>query len=171
MPNYNEQMQAIANKYMESGEEWPATARQIAAWAVREKLWAPHPSSLISQCAQALAEAMREEYITDAQGRTVRAKHAARVEQGVLWDDIRYASREHMEIALKGRRRMILGDCRRLKIDLDSFNENRSSANPIQIGFDFTNDLLELEALHSLGLTQESSQRQPSQQSEVGTQP
>ena len=150
MATFNEQMQAIANKYMDSGEEWPATTRQIAAWAVREKLWAPHPSSLISQCAEALSQAMREEYITDAQGRTVRAKHAARVEQAVLWDDIRYANREHMEIALKGRRKMILGDCRQLKTDLDSFNENRSNGDPIQMSFDFTNDLLELDALNKL---------------------
>ena len=53
---------------------------------------------------------MRDEYITDAQGRTVRAKHAAQFEQTVLWDDIRTAPREHMEVALQGRRKMILGD-------------------------------------------------------------
>jgi hypothetical protein len=144
---YNEQMQAIANKYWESGEPWPATSRQIAAWAVRHRLWAPHESSLISQCAEALAQAMREEYIKDPQGRTVRAKHAARVEQAVFWDDIRTAPREHMEVAFKQRRQMILGDCRQLKTDVDSFNQNRSETEPIQMSFDFTNDLLELAAI------------------------
>lgn len=147
MSNYNEQLQAIVTKYIESGLEWPATARQIAAYAVREKLWAPHPSSLIGQCAEDLAHAMREEYIIDPQGRSVRAKHAARVEQAVLWADIRTAPRAHMEIAFKQRRRQILGDCRQLKDDVDSYNENRSPVTPIQMSFDFTNDLLELEAL------------------------
>ena len=90
---------------------------------------------------------MREEYIKDPQERTVRAKHAARIEQGVLWADIRTAPREHMEIALKQRRRAILGDCRQLKLDVDSYNENRSPVAPIQMSFDFTNDLLEMEAL------------------------
>lgn len=51
---------------------------------------------------------------------------------------------------------MILGDCRQLKTDLDSFNENRGESAPIQISFDFTNDLLELEALHALGLLRSS---------------
>ena len=147
MPTYNEQLQKIVTKYIEADEEWPATARQIAAWAVREKLWAPHPSSLVNQCAEDIAQAMREEYIVDPQGRKVRAKHAARVEQGVLWADIRTASRSHMEIAFKQRRRQILSDCSQLKDDVDSFNENRSSAQPIQMSFDFTKDLLELEAL------------------------
>ena len=90
---------------------------------------------------------MREEYITDAQGRTVRAKHAARIEQAVLGADIRTAPREHMEIAFKQRRRAILGDCRQLKLDVDSFNDNRSPEQPIPLTFDFTNDLLEIEAL------------------------
>jgi len=150
MSTYSEQMQAIVNKYIEAGEEWPATTRQIAAWAVRERLWAPHPSSLVSQCAEALAQAMREEYIVDPQGRTVRAKHAARIEQTVLWADIRTASREHIEVAFKQRRHQILGDCRQLKNDVDSFNENQSPIAPIQMSFDFTNDLLELEALVKL---------------------
>jgi hypothetical protein len=150
MSTYNEQLQRIVTEYIEAGEEWPATARQIAAWAVREKLWTPHPSSLANQCAEDIAQAMREEYMVDPQGRKVRAKHAARVEQGVLWADIRTASPDHMEIAFKQRRRQILGDCRQLKDDVDSFNENRISAEPIQMSFDFTKDLLELEALAAL---------------------
>jgi len=30
---------------------------------------------------------------------------------------------------------------------VDSFNENRIPTNPIQVSFDFTEDLLEIEAL------------------------
>jgi len=153
MSIYHQQLQTIVNRYIGSGEEWPATTRQIAAWAVREKLWAPHPSSLISQCAEALAQAMREEYIVDPQGRTIRAKHAARVEQAVLWGDIRTAPRAHMEIAFKQRRQQIVGDCRQLKADVDSFNDNRSPTQPIQMSFDFTRDVLELEAAAAVGFS------------------
>jgi len=153
MSIYHQQLQTIVNKYIGAGEEWPATTRRIAAWAVREKLWAPHPSSLISQCAEALAQAMREEYIVDPQGRTIRAKHAARVEQAVLWGDIRTAPRAHMEIAFKQRRQQIVGDCRQLKADVDSFNDNRSPTQPIQMSFDFTRDVLELEAAAAVGFS------------------
>ncbi len=146
MSNYNEQMQRIVNEYIAAKQDWPATTRQIAAWAVRERKWQPQPASLISQCAEELSVAMREETLVDPQGRAVRAKHAARVHQSVFWGDIRTASREHMEVAFKGRRKQIVGDCRQLKWDVDSFNENRAPVVPIQMSYNFTNDLMEIEA-------------------------
>ena len=153
-PTYTEQLQRIVNAYIESGQPWPATTRAMAAWAVRQKLWAPQPHTLISQCAEQLSRAMREEYIKDPQGREVRAKHAARVEregeQLVLWADIRTADRQHMEIAFQQRRQQIVGDCRQLKVDADSFNDNSNSGPPIQLIFDFTDDLAELEAMEKL---------------------
>ncbi len=94
---------------------------------------------------------MREEYIKDPQGRSVRLKHAARVlvegKQTVFWDDIRTAPRTHMEIAFQQRRQQIVGDCRQLKADVDSYNENAKVHPPIQMVFNFTEDLAELEAL------------------------
>lgn len=143
---YTSQMQRIASDYRAAGQTWPAAAREIASWAIRNKLWLPPHSALVAQCADDLARALREEYLVDPQGRTVRAKHAARVEQKTLWDDIRTAPREHMDIALRQRRQQIVGDCRQLKADVDSFNDNHSRNHPIQMSFNFTNDLLELEA-------------------------
>jgi hypothetical protein len=140
--------------YREAGQPWPATARSIAAWALREKHWAPHTDSLINQCASHLADAMREEYIVDPQGRSVRAKHAARFakdgKQLVLWADIRTADRRHMEIAFQQRRQQIVGDCRQLKTDTDSYDDNTNPGKPIQLVFDFTQDLAELEALDTM---------------------
>jgi hypothetical protein len=151
---YYEQLQSIVGKYITAGERWPATAREIAAWAIRNKLWAPQPSALVDQCADQIARAMREEYIVDPQGRTVRAKHAARInrdgEQLVLWADIRTASRDHMVIAFQQRRQQIVGDCRQLKADVDSYNQNKNPNVPIQMVFDFTSDLMELEAVGSI---------------------
>lgn len=148
---YSEEMQDIANKYMVSGEPWPASTRVIAGWAIRNGLWAPSRSSMIDECAEQLSRAMREEYIQDPQGRSVRAKHAARRElngqQHTFWADIRTATREHMELAFQQRRQQILGDCRQLKVDADSFNQNKNHGDPIQMVFDFTLDLEELEAV------------------------
>ena len=147
----HQQLQRIVNTYIDAGEPWPATAREMAAWAIRNRLWAQQPSTMVNQCADQLARAMREEYITDPQGRTVRAKHVARIvrngEQIALWADIGTASREHMEIAFQQRRQQIVGDCRQLKLDVDSYNENHSPGQPIQMIFDFTLDLEEIEVL------------------------
>ena len=147
---YTEQLQRIANEYLEVHGGQAASKRDMAAWAINNDLWRPQRSDLISQCGEELARAMREEYFKDPQGREVRAKHAARIhqmgEQLFLWPDIRTAPQEHMQIALVQRRQQIVGDCRQLKTDTDSYNENRKPDIPIQMNFDFTMDLLELEA-------------------------
>lgn len=148
--NYRDQLRKIASEYQTQGQKWPATSRQIAEWAIRAGRWRPQPADLISRCASEISSAMREEYYTDPQGRSVRTKHAARVmrngEQIVLWDDIRTAPRTHMASALQQRRNQVLGDCRQLNKDIDSFNENRLEERPIQMSFNFDLDLEE-EAL------------------------
>lgn len=149
MKSHAELLQEIVHKYKEGGNPWPATSREIARWAIENRLWAPQPSAVIAQCADQLSRAMRDEYIVDPQGRKVRALHSATFgtgpEQQSLWDDIRTASPKFMEIAFQGRRRQIVGDCKQLKNDVDSYNENRRPTKPIQVVFDFTYDLLEAE--------------------------
>lgn len=153
--SYEKQMQNIVRAYREAGEPWPASARQIAAWAISEGRWQPHASAVLNQCADQLARAMREELIIDPQGRTVRAKHAARVEQDgeqlALWADIRTAERQFMVIAFQQRRQSIVGDCRQLKTDVDSYNENGNPGAPIQLPLDFTLDVEELELAGASG--------------------
>jgi len=151
--SYTEQLQKIANDYIKEHDE-PATTHDMAAWAIAVGAWKPQPGSMINKCAQELARAMREEYFTDTQGRSVRAKHAARVrkngKQMTLWADMRHTDRSHMETSLQQRRQQILGDCKQLKIDADSYNENHCAGTPIQMIFDFTLDLAELEAVEAI---------------------
>jgi hypothetical protein len=40
----------------------------------------------------------------------------------------------------------IVGDCRQMKVDVDSYSAAHPEAEPIQIVFDFTMDLAKLEA-------------------------
>lgn len=147
--SYGEQLRSIADEFFRA-HDGLATAREIAVWATATNRWLPQPGSLVDQCAEEISRAMREDYYTDAQGRSVRAKHAARMrengKQFTLWGDIRTATPAHMQRAFQQRRRQILGDCRQLKADVDSFNDNRRPEEPIQVVFDFTLDLAELEA-------------------------
>jgi hypothetical protein len=148
--SYNDQLRRIVDQYVKAGQEWPTPAKTIAGWAIRQGLWNAQPWDLIDQCADQLARAMREEYYVDPQGRSVRTKHAVRKHGGqknlTLWGDIRTAPREYMHTAFQQRRQQVVGDCRQLKVDVDSYNENQSVGEPIQMIFDFTNDLAELEA-------------------------
>ncbi len=148
--SYNDKLQRMVREYTAETGKSEVTTHEVAEWAIRKGLWKPHKSDLVDQFAKQIARAMREEYITDPQGRTIRAKHAARVERGgdqlTLWADIRKAPSKHMKIAFQQRRHQIVGDCRQLKVDVDSYNENWSEGTSIQMSFDFTRDLEEIEA-------------------------
>ncbi len=144
-----EQNQRIVKAYREAGRSWPATAVDIARWAIARRLWAVQPGKIVRQCADQIAEAMRQEYITDPQGRKVRVKHVApyneKGQMSLKWDDMRSAAREHMETAFAYKRQLIFSDCRQLKLEIDSYNQNFNTGRPIQGIFDFTNDLIEDE--------------------------
>lgn len=150
MATYTEKLQKIWREYESVGNTGPVTAREVARWAIREGLWKPQPASIERRCAEDLARAAREEYRTDIYGRRYRARHSARIEkdgkQLSFWADIDKAPRRHMELAFSQRRRQIVGDCHQLKIDVDHYNGKNEENLPIQMVFDFTEDLEEIEA-------------------------
>ena len=150
MSAYAKQMQKIVTEYRLAGEPWPASSKQIAAWAISTGRWELPESAAIKQCAEDVSRAMREEYFTDPKGRRVRLKHpVSRTHDGrqlVLWDDLRTAPREHMLLSFQQRRQQIFGDCRQLKRDVDCYNDSHSDEPIIQIVFNFIRDLEEDEA-------------------------
>lgn len=149
MKSRSDFLQEIVERYQDEGNTWPTSPRDIARWAIANRHWAPQPEAIVSQCAEQLSRAMATEYFNDAQGRRVRAKHAVLYPAGqtqfVLWDDIRTAEPKHIEVALQQRRRHILHECKQLKNDVDYYNENRSPPRVVQMIFDFTLDLEEMD--------------------------
>ncbi len=152
--SYHEKLQHIWVKYEKAGMPTPATARDVAAWAIRERLWAPKPADIISQCAEDMAKALRDEYRTDKHGRRYRAKHAVRStcdgKQISFWADIDSAPRSHMVKAFSQRRKQIVGDCHQLKNDVDYYNEANKKEDPIQIILDFSEDVAEIQYAESI---------------------
>ena len=153
MATYSKQMQKIVQEYRDSGEPWPASARNIADWAILTGRWEMPAAAVRRRCADDMAAAMREEYYTDEKGRRVRLLHPAPLfvegKRDMLWDDIRTAFRPHMQLSFQTRRQGIVGDCRQFKVDLDSYNDHHADQEPIQIVFNFERDLAELEAAES----------------------
>lgn len=147
--SYKEQIQRIEKRYRESGQKWPASAIEVATWAIGKKLYEMHPSAVIRKFADQIAQVWRDEYMTDPQNRRVRVKHAAKCsehgETKWLWDDMRTATRHHMETSFQNKRDQIVMDCHQLKLDVDSYNENYNKGEKIQLVLDFRLDLEELE--------------------------
>ena len=144
---HSEQMQEIYRMYLAERGKVPVTMHEVADWAISYGHWKPQPSDMVSKCAEELSRALRNEYFTDPQGRRVRAKHAATVRENqetfTYWDDIRTASRDHMELAFQQRRVAIVADCCQLNTDVESFNQNHNKGEPIQMFWDFTYDIEE----------------------------
>ncbi len=151
--SYKDQMQQIANDYFFTHQK-QASARDIARWAIENDLWKPPLELAERKCADDLATAMREDYITAPDGKRIRRKHAATIlkdgKQQTLWADMFNAPRKHIETAVQQRRQQILGDCRQLKYDADYYNQTHKDEMPIQPLLDFEEDLAEEEALRNM---------------------
>jgi hypothetical protein len=151
-----EQLQDIVEAYRSSGEVWPATAKQIGAWAIREGHWKAAIKSQIDQCAMEIASAMRQEYFIDPQGREVRKKHPYRditelsdgkCDQQFLWIDMLDTRVKHEEVekAFQYGRKLIVGDCKQLKTSVDSYNDNNKHGKYIEMNLNFIDDMAESE--------------------------
>jgi hypothetical protein len=154
MKTKTEFLQKLVEQYRASGEEWPATTKQIAMWAIRSRFWEPPTKNLVTQCAAEIAAAMRQELFTDPQGRRVRAKHPyitqaelsdGTYEQLYLWIDVHdeSAKPEEIEMAFQYSRKLIVGDCKQLRTDVDSYNDNNKLGHYVEVDFNFEPDLEE----------------------------
>jgi len=149
--SHNEEMQRLWERYEESEKTTLTDKYEVAAWAIQNKLWWPHPKSLLAQCADELGKALRAEYRIDERGRKYRSKHAVRIDSGgvqmTLWGDIDRAPLSHMVKSLAQRRQTLVRMGFQLKTDADVTSDKHPDDPPIQTMLDLTNDVRELEAM------------------------
>jgi len=149
-------LQDVVEAYRRAGNIWPATSRDIGGWAIREGLWKAPIKNQIDQCAEEIAGAMRNEFFTDPQGRTVRKKHPYRevielpdgkTQQRFPWVDMEDPKLKHeeAEMALQYGRKLIVGDCKQLKTSVDSYNDNNKHGHYVEVSFNFAEDMEESE--------------------------
>jgi len=85
------------------------------------------PIDILADQADQMAQAVREEYRTDSEGRRYRVNHAVRATksgvQYTFWGVMGYAPRDHMEKASAQRRELIVGENFQLKVDIAVYNE------------------------------------------------
>ncbi len=146
---HTDTMLDIVDMYLANGGLSPINLDDLARFAINQGLWAKSTSKMLQLCKRDFSRAFREQYHTDEQGRRGRSYHAAISndgdKQGVFWDDIRTAPPEHMEVAFQQRRSQVVGDCRQLKADVDSYNENNTHGGHYQLCLDFRDDVAEHE--------------------------
>jgi hypothetical protein len=154
MAALNEQLLKIVEDYRAAGNPWPASKNELGEWAVANDRYQLTRGMAVMQAAEKIGRAMGLEHVKDRKGRSVRKYYAARVrENGQLvmkWDDWN-APKPFMEVAAANRRNQILGECRQLKTDMDSYSERKCPDAPIQVDFNFNIDLEELGQMDDVG--------------------
>jgi hypothetical protein len=58
---YNSAILEVIPAYQQTGNTWPAAVRELAVFAINNGYWEQNPSKLVSQCANDIRRAMREE--------------------------------------------------------------------------------------------------------------
>jgi hypothetical protein len=136
-------MQRIIRQFKEETGKKEVDLREVAAWATTRGWPLPKPTSPLDRLAQEFSRAAREEIRRDANtGKPYRANHAYPTAQGVLWFDIdEKPSRNIMHKSLIQRREQMIGDGLQLSLDADHWNSTNLGEEPIQIPFDFTDDI------------------------------
>ena len=90
---------------------------------------------------------MREDYIEDEQGEPVRNRHAYKTDKGpeqkVMWFLMEEATPEKMRLSAGWRRRGLQAGCFQLDRDLNYFNKNYNPGEPLEVSYDFSQDVVE----------------------------
>jgi hypothetical protein len=152
--DYNSQLLRYTRQFEKATGKYIYTAKEAAKWLMEMGLWKAPERVALQRCAEDLSRAWREEYRTDPQGRRVRIRHAFlvsdRAEQLHLWGNWENLKPKQMALSFQGRRKQIVGECRQLKNDVDSYNENKNKSGlPIPMSYNFTLDMEETERKRS----------------------
>ena len=149
MAKYHEQLQQIWHRFEQEKGHLPTTAREAVSWGVSKGLIVLPEMDPLDRLADDMANALREETRTDQYGRRYRVNHAVRVTSGgvqhTLWGDMDFSTRLFMEKSFAQRRKQVVGDCFRLKTDVDVYNDKNAGPGqePINLVLDFTRDVEE----------------------------
>ena len=62
-----------------------------------------------------------------------------------------------MQVSFAQRRRLVIGECNQLKMDVDSYNENANQGSQLEMSFNFEPDLAEKAAVREFERAKEAA--------------
>jgi hypothetical protein len=128
---------------------------EMAAWAIDNKLWAPTMKSQIALLRGEISEAMqsaRREY----KGLKVRQYHCVqrKLDDGAIqtvWSHIDVATPEFMEQSFARRRQAEANRCYQLHSDIIYWNDAKNPGEPLEVLFDFRDDIADRDHARESG--------------------
>jgi hypothetical protein len=148
-------MLRIWEQYQQKVSLDPTDLRDVGAWARSKGLWSPRPIDVDTSFARDMADVLRKQVRTDRDGRKYRAfiPAKAKSKDGLplfKWADIDVAPRSHVEKGIQGERRQIANDCFALAMKVDHYNATHPGEEPLQIPFNFEEDIDEMKITKGL---------------------
>lgn len=155
MSTYDENMLRIWEQYQQDVSPDPTDLRDMGAWARKKGLWSPRLIDVDTTFARDMADVLRKQVRTDEAGRKYRAFIPApgKGRDGLplfKWADIDVAPRSHVEKGIQGERRQIANDCFALAMKVDHYNAKHLEEEPLQIVFNFEEDIEEMKIAKGL---------------------
>ena len=142
------EMLRLIRMYKEQTGETAVDMHRVAEFAALLGWTIPAPVDPLDRLAAQFTQAAREEVKHDRiTGRPYRVNHAIPNQrhdgrgQIYLWIDIDEAPRGPMLKSLINRRQQMVGDALQLDLDAEHWNNMNPKDEPIQIPFDFTDDV------------------------------
>lgn len=154
--NYNEiVIEKIVEPFRKVHGDGDFSLSDMAAWAIQNKLWAPAMKSQVAILRGEISEAMqasRREY----KGMRVRQYHCVRrtLDDGAVqtvWSHIDVATGEFMEESFARRRRSEANRCYQLHSDITYWNDKKNPGRPIEMLFDFRDDIADRDHARESG--------------------
>lgn len=121
---------------------------EVSNWMVETGRYISRPVSDVRRCKQDLVRALKDEKITDAQGREVRANHCIRWREGEnlfsRWVSIYQAKPGRMRISLAQRVRQMEAQVHQHHTDWASYNDNNIHGAQLSLfDYNFNNSIAE----------------------------
>jgi hypothetical protein len=125
----------------------------VAEWGIRTGRYNRPPLDPVVQLRRDLSRHLRNEYVTDPQGREVRKNHPVMIpvqtQNGEklrpLYKELFHAPAEHMAASFKLRRRGVERDVMQMDLDFRSYNDNNVYGTTLDpMDYDFNKDVVEL---------------------------
>src|SRR5262249_7316904 len=153
--SYDEKMLQIWKQYQQEVSPESTDLKDMGAWARRKGLWEPRPTDIDTSFARDMADVLRKQVRTDKDGRKYRAFIPAPGQSSEAlplfkWADIDVAPRAHVEKGIQGERRQIANDCFALAMKVDHYNAAHPKEEPLQIIFNFEEDIEEMKIAKGL---------------------
>lgn len=146
---YTKRVLALIDKYEDETGDKSGDLVKIAKWLMSTQQMDPPEHDPVKALAKVLANACRQDYITDDNGEPVRRRHAYVVSSDerqttFSWFKIEDATPEKMKLSVNYRRNGTLLDLLQLVRDVNHYNKRYNPGDAIVVDGNFQPDLDEL---------------------------